>query len=253
VRSIVYAGMDRPIVRELVTAAGVHGESGLDGPALPDPAVDARPEHAVDWLAGLLRHAPEPFDLIATGPLTNVALALRRAQAAAVRIRRIVLMGGSVGTGNVTPAAEFNIYVDPEAAAIVFESGVAVTMIGLNVTHRAMLDRGDFERVRRIGGPVAEMVHGLLEHLAPVHERLYGDARVPVHDACAVAAALRPALVETRRVRVDVEIAGAHTVGQTVCDLHGVTGRPANADVALSIDRDGFVALLLESLRRHAP
>jgi pyrimidine-specific ribonucleoside hydrolase len=249
----VFAGMHRPLVRDLVTAGHVHGASGLDGPVLPDPAVEAQPEHAVDWLIRHLRGVTDPVDLIATGPLTNVGLVLRREPGVRGSIRRIVLMGGSLTEGNITPAAEFNIYVDPEAAAIVFGSGVPVTMVGLNVTHQAMLGGADVDRIRDAGGDVAEMVCGLLDHLAPVHERMYGDPRVPIHDACAVAAALQPQLLQTRHLRVDVETSGVHTVGQTVCDVHAVTGRPPNADVATVIDRDGFIALLDESLRRYAP
>lgn len=244
----VYAGMAQPITRELVTAAHVHGESGLDGPELPEPGAEPAAGHAVDWLAAHLDGATDPVDVVATGPLTNLGMVLRRAPHLAGRIRRLVLMGGAVAEGNVTPSAEFNIYVDPEAARIVFEAGMPITMVGLDVTHRAMLYRADIERVRALGGAVAETAAGLLDYVSRFHHRAYGVDGTAVHDACAVGAVLRDDLLSTRCLRVDVETRGELTDGRTVVDLWGVTGREPNAEVALDIDREAFVALLEELL-----
>lgn len=248
----VYAGMDRPLVRDLVTAEHVHGESGLEGPALPEPGVKAQPEHAVDWLARHLREAGAPIDVAAVGPLTNLALVLRREPDLARSIGRLVVMGGAVGEGNITPSAEFNIFVDPEAAAIVFGAGIPLTMVGLDVTHQALLPRAEFAAIRALGGPVPEMVADLLDYFAGFHQQVYAFDGVPIHDACAVAALFEPTLLTTRRLRVDVETRGQFTDGRTVCDLWGVTGRQPNAEVAVGIDRDGFLDLLTASLRRLA-
>lgn len=248
----VFAGVDRPMVRDLVTAEHVHGASGLEGPELPEPAVAAQPLHAVDWLATHLRGQPEPIDIVATGPLSNIGSLLRRAPDVVDKIRRIVLMGGAITEGNITPSAEFNIYVDPEAAHVVVTSGLPVTMVGLDVTHRAMLPSNRFETIRAMGGPVAEMVAELLHYFAGFHERTYGVDGVPIHDACAVGVLLDPDMVTTRRLRVDVETAGVHTAGRTVVDLWGVTGSEPNVDVCVDIDADRFLGMLMAALERYA-
>lgn len=248
----VYAGMDRPMVRDLVTGGYIHGESGMEGAALPDPAGTARSEHAVDWLAGYLRDAPEPVEIAAVGPLTNLGVVLRRAPELAGKIRRLAIMGGAIAEGNITPSAEFNIYVDPEAARIVFDAGMPITMVGLDVTHKALLPVADFARVRAFGGPVATMAADLLEYFAGSYRRVYDFDGVPLHDAVAVAALIDPGILETRHLRVDIETRGEHTDGRTVCDLMGITGRTPNADVATAIDRDRFLALLLDSLQRYS-
>ena len=248
----VYAGMARPMTRDLVTAAYVHGESGLDGPDLPEPTVGPAEIHAVDWLAQHLEAAEQPIDVVATGPLSNLGMVLRRDPTLARKVRRLVLMGGAIAEGNVTPSAEFNIYVDPEAAQTVFEAGIATTMVGLDVTHRAMLYRGDIERLRAIGGPVPTMAADLLAFVSRFHLHRYGVDGTAVHDACAVAALRQPDVLTTRHVRVDVETRGSLTDGRTVVDLWGVTGREPNIEVGFDIDRDAFVALLEKDLARLA-
>lgn len=247
----VAAGMARPLVRELVTAGHVHGESGLDGPALPEPTVPLDPRHGVDLLIDLLRAADGPVTLVPTGPLTNVALALLKAPEVKTKVERIVLMGGAVGQGNVTPSAEFNIYVDPEAAHVVFSSGLPITMVGLEVTHQALVTPADVERIRALGGRVALMVAELIDFYSRFHRERLGWPGAPVHDACAVAEVVRPGIVATRPMHVAIELRGEHTVGRTVCDLRGVTGRPPNADVGLGIDRAAFLDLLLAALGRY--
>ena len=250
----VRAGMDAPLARPLRTAAHVHGESGLEGPVLPEPAVVPRPEHAVAFLVerlGRARDEGRPVEVAATGPLTNLGAALRRDPTLAHGISRLVVMGGAITEGNVTPAAEFNIWVDPEAAAEVFDADLDVTMVGLDVTHRAILPTTRFEELRDLGTPVGTLAAELCDYFLRFHARTYGFDGVPIHDACAVAALLDPTLVETRRLRVDVETASRHCDGRTVVDLWSVTGREPNVHVGVDIDRERFLDLLLTSLAAH--
>ncbi len=184
----VAAGLDRPLTRALVTAANVHGSTGLDGPALPAPTVELDPRHAVDLIIETLAAATRPITLVPTGPLSNIAVALRRAPELREKVARIVLMGGAIAEGNITPSAEFNIYVDPEAAHIVFTSGVPLTMIGLDVTHKALVAPADVAAIRALGTQVGTMVAELLDYFAGFHRDLYGWDGAPLHDPCCVAA-----------------------------------------------------------------
>ena len=240
----VAAGADRPLVRERFVAAYVHGESGLNGPKLPPPSRGPDALHAVDFMAE--RIVPGTV-LIPIGPLTNVALLLARHPAVAERIERIVLMGGAMAEGNVTPAAEFNIWADPEAAHRVFSSGVEVTMIGLDVTHKALMTREHAERFRA-GGRVGTMVAELFEFFSVFHRETYGSEDSPIHDAVAVAHVIWPQLVEVKRRHVEVEIQSELCRGRTVVDLWQRTGNEPNADVGVDIDADAFFALLLERI-----
>jgi purine nucleosidase/pyrimidine-specific ribonucleoside hydrolase len=245
----VAAGASSPLHRPLRTAEDIHGESGLEGPEIPDASFAADERGATALMADTLREAPEPVTLVPVGPLTNVATFLREHPELKERIARISLMGGSIGLGNTTPAAEFNIYVDPEAAREVFESGLAITMSGLDVTHQARAGRAEREILRglgRIGGVVAE----LLEYFAATYESVFGFDAPPLHDAVAVAAVLEPGLLETRPMRVDVECESELTRGETVCDFYGVTGRSPNAEVGVELDREGFFDLLYQTLGR---
>jgi inosine-uridine nucleoside N-ribohydrolase len=239
----VAAGADRPLVREPRVAANVHGETGLDGPDLPPPQGAPSPQHAVDFLAERLDGAT----LVATGPLTNVALLLARHPA--VRPDRIVLMGGAIAEGNVTPAAEFNIWADPEAAARVFSSGIDVTMVGLDVTHQALVTHAHAEELRgagRVGAVIAE----LLEFYGVFHDEVYGFDGSPVHDAVAVAYLIDPTLLETAHVNVQVDCESQLCRGRTVVDLWRRTGLEPNAQVATGIDAERFLALLHQRLAR---
>jgi purine nucleosidase len=250
----VHAGMDAPLERPLRTAAHVHGESGIEGPVLPEPAVAPRPEHAVDLLVrrlGRARDEGRPVEVAATGPLTNLGAALRRDPTIARGISRLVVMGGAITEGNVTPAAEFNIWVDPEAAAEVFDADVEVTMVGLDVTHRAILPTARFQELRDLATPVGTLAAELCDFFLRFHARTYGLDGVPIHDACAVAALLDPTLVETRHLRVDVETTSRHCDGRTVVDLWSVTGREPNVHVGVDVDRDRFLDLLISSLAAH--
>jgi inosine-uridine nucleoside N-ribohydrolase len=240
----VAAGADRPLVRELRTAAHVHGETGLDGPDLPEPTTKPVDAHAVDLLADLL----EPgVVLVPTGPLTNVALLLESRPDVRKRLERIVWMGGAIAEGNVTPAAEFNAFVDPEAATVVFESGIEVTMIGLDVTHQALFTRAHADRLRgtgRAGRAVAE----LSDFFQRFHESRYGFDGSPIHDAVAVAEVIDPSLVTSIHCNVEVETASQYCDGRTVVDLWHVTERPRNCRAGVAVDAERFLELLIERI-----
>ena len=237
----VAAGADRPIVREPYVAKYVHGETGLDGPDLP-PAQGAQlDEHAVEFLG---RHA-DGATVVAVGPLTNVALMLARYPEA--RPRRIVLMGGSIGLGNVTPAAEFNIWADPEAAARVFESRLDVTMIGLDVTHQALMTSADAERLRGTGR-TGTLVAELWDFYNRFHSQTYGFDGSPIHDAVALAHVFRPDLVETEHRHVEIDCGSELCRGRTVVDLWRRTENEPNAHVGVGIDGRAFIELLHERI-----
>ena len=237
----VAAGADRPIVREPYVAKYVHGETGLDGPDLPPAHGSPLEEHAVDFLG---RHA-DSATLVAVGPLTNVALMLSRYPG--VRPARIVLMGGSIGLGNVTPAAEFNIWADPEAAARVFESGLDVTMIGLDVTHQALMTKADAERLRGTGR-TGTLVAELWEFYNRFHSQTYGFDGSPIHDAVALAHVFRPDLVETEHRHVEIDCSSELCRGRTVVDLWRRTENEPNANVGVGIDGRAFIELLHDRL-----
>jgi inosine-uridine nucleoside N-ribohydrolase len=245
----VAAGASGPLVRELRTAEDIHGESGMDGPEIPEATFEADERGAVELLADTLGEAAEPVALIPLGPLTNIAALLRRHPDLKGKISRISLMGGSIGLGNTTPAAEFNIYVDPEAAREVFASGLPITMSGLDVTHQAGAGRAERDRLRGLGG-IGELVAGSLDFFARTYERSFGFDAPPLHDPVAVGAILQPGVLRTRPMNVEIECDSDLTRGETVCDLHGVTGRRANADVGVALDREAFFDLLHDSLGR---
>jgi len=241
----VAAGADRPLERELVVAVHVHGESGLDGPALPEASGAPTSDDAVTFVAGLLEAAGAPVTIVATGPLTNVARYL--ATHGSSGIDRVVLMGGAIAEGNFTPAAEFNIWCDPEAAAAVFASGLDVTMMGLDVTHQALLGAATEERLRA-SGRIGAFVADLNVFFTRYHRETYGWEGAPIHDAVAVAHVVRPGLIETRHRNVQVELESELCRGRTVVDLWRRTGVAPNAHVGVSIDADGFFELLVERI-----
>jgi inosine-uridine nucleoside N-ribohydrolase len=239
----VAAGADRPLIRDPFVAAYVHGETGLDGPDLPPAQGSPVDRHAVDFLAARIRERNGEVTLVPTGPLTNVALMLALHPDA--QPARIVLMGGAVAEGNVTPAAEFNIWWDPEAAARVFASGIDLTMVGLDVTHKALFTPG---HVGRLTGRVGKMVTELLRFYDRFHSEVYGFDGSPIHDAVAVAQALRSDLVETRFRNVEIDVESELCRGRTVVDLWRRTEREPNAHVGVDIDADGFLELLVERI-----
>ncbi|MCX4625567.1 nucleoside hydrolase [Streptomyces sp. NBC_01443] len=236
----IAAGCARPLVQALKVADDVHGVSGLDGPSFPEPTVDVVAEHAVDLVYRILTRHPEPVTLVPTAPLTNIALLLTRHPDAASRIREIVLMGGSTERGNRTPAAEFNIQADPEAADIVFRSGVPLTMCGLNVTHQALATPEIVARFDRLGTDLGQVCAELLTFFASTYRTLWGFQDPPLHDPVAVARVIDPGIVHCVDANVVVELQGRYTRGATVVDLHRYMDRPVNAQVALTLETGLF-------------
>lgn len=249
----VAGGAPKPLLRELIIADKVHGESGLDGPALPEPGFAPQALTAVELMAKTLRASAEPVTLVPTGPLTNIALLLSAYPELKAKIARIVLMGGSAGPGNWTPAAEFNIYVDPEAAEMVFGAGVPITMCGLDVTHAAQVMDEDIERIRAITNPIARTVAELLDFFMIYHrDPKWGFVGAPLHDPCTIAWLLRPELFEGIECHVSVETQGQYTVGMTVVDRYRLSPHEPNATVLLGVERQGFIDLLVEQLQAYS-
>ena len=240
----VAAGAPRPLAREGRVLPHVFGDTGLDGADLPPPARDPEPEHAIDWIARTVRSSSEPVTLVATGPLTNVALLLARYPD--VALEGIVMMGGAIGEGNETPAAEFNMWVDPEAAARVFESGIELTMVGLDVTHQALMTSAHAERLAP-AGRAGKLVADLYEFYSRFHRQYYPWEGSPIHDACAVAQLIDPALIETLHCGVRIDT-GSESRGRTNVDRWGQMGWEPNCYVAVDIDAEGFLELLVERI-----
>jgi purine nucleosidase len=242
----ICAGADRPLVRQLVTAEYVHGKTGIDGPDLPEPTMPLDPRHAVDFIVEtLMVRDPGTITLCPLGPLTNIALAMSKEPRIVPRIRDIVLMGGGFFEGgNVTPAAEFNIYVDPQAAAQVFASGADITVLPLDCTHKALTTRARVEAIRAIGTPIARATAEWLDFFERFDQEKYGTDGGPLHDPCVIAYLVAPELFSGRSVNVEIETQSELTMGMTVIDWWGVTDRPKNAFVMRDIDSDGFFELI---------
>ncbi|WP_294926307.1 nucleoside hydrolase [uncultured Paracoccus sp.] len=247
----IFSGCDKPLQRELVTAEHVHGRTGLDGIALPDPSMPLQSAHAVDFIIdSLRREAPGSVTLVPIGPLTNIAQAFRRAPDIVARVGRIVLMGGACFEGgNITPAAEFNIHVDPDAARIVFASGAPLTVIPLDVTHKALTSREWIETMRGLG-PVGQAVASWTDFFERYDRAKYGSEGAPLHDPCAVAWLLEPALFSGRFINVEIETESRLTLGMTVADWWGVTGRAPNATFIREVERDRLFDLLARRIAR---
>jgi len=248
----VFVGAHQPLVRELFTAEYVHGPTGIDGTDLPDPVTAARSKDAVDFIIDTcLASGSDGITLCPVGPLTNIASAIAREPMIVPKIREIALMGGGFFEGgNTTPVAEFNIYVDPDAAALVFNSGAPITVFPLDVTHKALVLPDDLERLRAIDTPVAETVAGMLGYYERHDVEKYGIAGAPLHDPCVIAYLIDAELFTGKACRVDVETDSELTVGQTVVDWWGVTGAESNAMVMSDIDRQGFMDLVIERIAR---
>ncbi|WP_445776824.1 pyrimidine-specific ribonucleoside hydrolase RihA [Shewanella sp.] len=248
----VAAGAPKPLARDLIIADNVHGESGLDGPKLPDPAFAPVDQTAIELMAQKVKNSPQPVTLVPTGPLTNIALFLATHPELHHNIDSIVMMGGAAGVGNWTPAAEFNIFVDPEAADMVFKSGIPIVMCGLDVTHQAQIMDEDIERIRAISNPIALCVAELLDFFMIYHrDPKWGFTGAPLHDPCTIAWLLNPSLFTTVDCWVGIETKGEHTQGMTVVDRYQLTGKPHNAKVLFTINREGFVDFILERLNDY--
>ena len=248
----VYAGSDGPMVRDLITAEYVHGATGIDGAGLPEPTMEVRQRHAVDAIVDIVMAAePGEISLCPLGPLTNVGQALVKEPRIADRLGEIILMGGGFFEGgNTTPAAEFNIYVDPQAADIVFQSGVPITMMPLDVTHKALTSPERLAQFAAIPSPAGKAVHGMLDFFERFDIEKYGSEGGPLHDPCVIAYLLDPDLFGGKNVSVRIETSSEMTMGMTVIDWWGVTAETPNAMVMNQIDADGFYELLADRIAR---
>jgi purine nucleosidase len=246
----VHAGCDAPLARKLVTAEHVHGKTGLDGVELPAPGMAMADTHAVDFIIQTLRTEPAgSITLVPIGPLTNIATAMQRAPDIVARIGQIVLMGGAYfEVGNITPAAEFNIYVDPEAASIVFASGADIVVMPLDVTHKALVTAPRVAAFRALPGRVGPAVASWTDFFERFDKEKYGSAGAPLHDPCTIAYLLKPELFSGRFINVEIETGSDLTLGMTVADWWRVSGRPPNATFIGDIDADGFFDLLTKRI-----
>ncbi|WP_394172202.1 nucleoside hydrolase [Guptibacillus hwajinpoensis] len=245
----VARGAEQPLVKTREFAPDIHGDSGLDGPQLPEvPKKTAIDQHAVDFIIEKVMKSDGEITLVPTGPLTNIALAIQKEPTIVEKIKEIVLMGG--GTfGNWTPTAEFNIYVDAEAAEIVFNCGVPVTMFGLDVTHQAITTPAILDRINSIETGVSEFVRDLLVYFTKTYKEVFGFEGAPIHDACTIAYLIDESIFEYEKVRVDIETKGEYTYGTTCVDRLHVTGREPNVKFAHSLDLEKFWVLLLSALK----
>lgn len=241
-------GMDRPLVRPARHAADIHGASGMDGPNVPEPDIELASQHAVDLLIDLLMNSEGDITLIPTGPLTNIATAIRREPAILPRIQAISLMGGAIGVGNVTPSAEFNLWFDPEAASIVFQCGRPITMVPLEVTHQALATEEIVSRLRTANRPIASFAADLLVFFAESYKNVFGFSAPPVHDPCAVAAVLEPGIIQAADMYVEIETTSTLSAGRTVCDVYGKLEKPANARVGYGLDVNRFWEMLIDAI-----
>ncbi|MBF9050076.1 nucleoside hydrolase [Roseobacter sp. HKCCD9010] len=248
----VFAGCDAPLARKLVTAEHVHGKTGLDGPQLPDPTMPLQDKHGVDFIIDTLRQEPAgTVTLCPLGPLTNIATAFLRAPDIVEKVAEIVLMGGAYfEVGNITPAAEFNIYVDPQAADIVFKSGIRITVMPLDLTHKALTTAERVATFRAMGTHVGKMVAEWTDFFERFDKEKYGSEGAPLHDPCVIAYLIQPELFQGRFVNVEIETQSELTLGMTVADWWGVTNRAPNATFMGDVDATGFFALLTERIAR---
>jgi pyrimidine-specific ribonucleoside hydrolase len=247
---LVAGGAAKPMCRTLEIAPSVHGESGLDGPVLPEPDFQEESVPAVELLHKTILNSPDPITMIATGPLTNIGILFTAYPEVKKNIRQISLMGGGIETGNWTPAAEFNILVDPEAADIVFTSGIPITMAGLDVTHKAMIMKGEIEQLRNLGGKVPVFVAELLDFFSKFHDT-QGFPGTPLHDPCAVAYVIKPELFITKPYHVDIECHGKFTTGMTLADRRPWSNKIPNVTACLDLDRKGFIDLIIEACKSY--
>ncbi|MEX3015754.1 nucleoside hydrolase [Gymnodinialimonas hymeniacidonis] len=246
----IYAGCDRPLRHKLVTAEHVHGKTGLDGPVMPEPTMPVQDQHGVDFIIETLRSEPAgSVTLCPLGPLTNIATAFEKAPDIVDRVQEIVLMGGAYfQVGNITPAAEFNIYVDPEAADIVFKSNCQITVMPLDVTHKALTTAPRVEAFRALGTEAGRMVAEWTDFFERFDKEKYGSAGAPLHDPCVIAYLIQPELFEGRHVNVEIETQSELTRGMTVADWWRVTDRPPNAMFMGDVNAEGFFDLLTERI-----
>ena len=244
----VFAGASRPLLRERISAEDVHGKSGLEGPTFIDPKLPLEQQHAVQFIIDSILEYPNEVTLVPVGAFTNIALAMRTEPKIIPLIGEIVVMGGSTTLGNTSPAAEFNIFCDPHAASIVFSSGVKLTMFGLNLTHQCLATPDRVAKFRALGTKVGTVTAELLEFFKRAYNKRYGFAGPALHDPCTIAYLIQPDLFTVQAMHVEVDVLPGPSFGRTVCDVWNVTGKPANCDVAMTANADGFFDLLVERL-----
>lgn len=245
------AGCDRPLVRTIENAPDIHGDSGMDGPVLPEPTVELDSRHAVDLIIDtVMAHEPGTVTLVPTGGLTNIAMAVRKEPRLAERVKEVVLMGGGYHVGNWSAVAEFNIKIDPEAAHIVFNEKWPLTMVGLDLTHQALATDEVADRIAAVGTKPAKFVGELLEFFGHTYKDAQGFDFPPVHDPCAVAYVIDPSVMTTQRVPLDVELTGSLTLGMTVADFRAPAPEDCNTSVAMELDQDKFWGLVVDALER---
>jgi purine nucleosidase len=243
----IFAGCPRPILRSLITAEEVHGETGLTGINLPKPTMPLQAEHAVNWIIQTLKQTAEPITIVTLGPMTNIAMAIVQAPEIMPKIQELVLMGGAITHGNITPSAEFNLYIDPHAAQIVFTSGIPLTMVSLDVTHTAIATTDRLAKLQAVG-KLGEIVAQLLNAYGEYDKSRHGFAGAPLHDPCVIAYLLQPALFESRSLFVQIETNEGPGLGRTIVDWYGVTAQSPNVNVVTQIDADSFYHLLTERI-----
>jgi purine nucleosidase len=246
----VYAGCPRPLLRPLITAEDVHGRTGLDGIYLPEPIMPLQEQHAVDFLIETLMRSTGNITLATLGPLTNLAVAIIKQPAICERLQEVVMMGGALTQGNITPSAEFNVYVDPHAAQVVVTAGIPLTIVSLDVTHQAIATPERLSTIRAIGSPISTATIGLLNHYGAYDMQRYGFPGPPLHDPCVIAYLLQPDLFTSRRAYVAIETTSELTMGRTVIDQWHVTNQPANATVIETVEAEGFYQLLTQAINR---
>ncbi|MEF2977704.1 uridine-preferring nucleoside hydrolase UriH [Subtercola sp. YIM 133946] len=245
------AGASRPLVRPIEVAGDIHGDSGLDGPVLPEPTLALDPRHAIDLIIDtVMAHEPGEVTLVPTGGLTNIAMAVRKEPRIAERVREVVLMGGAYAGGNWSATSEFNIIIDPEAAHIVFNEAWPLTMVGLDLTHQALATPEVVEAIEAVGTPPARFVGELLEFFGETYRHHQGFEYPPVHDPCAVAYVIDPSVMSVRKTPLDVELTGTLTLGMTVADFRAPAPPGCTSQVATALDHPRFWALIVDALKR---
>ena len=247
----VYSGMKRPIMREQIIAANIHGDTGLDGPVFGPLHLKAQPEHAVKFIIDTLMESDGDITLVPVGPLSNIAVAMRMEPAIVPKIREIVLMGGAYGTGNTTPSAEFNIYADPEAARVVFTSGVPIVMMGLDLTNQTACTQDVIHRMESVGNEAGKLFADIMNFTFKTQSEAYGLAGGPVHDATCIGYLIDPGCITTKDMYVVVDVNEGPCYGRTVCDELGVTKKAPNVRVGTGIDTDRFWDLVEECIRMY--
>lgn len=247
----VYSGMSRPMIREQLIADDIHGETGLDGPKFEELKIKAEDKHAVNFIIDTLMNSDEKVTLVPTGPLTNIGMAIRFEPRIIEKINRIVLMGGSYQLGNMTPAAEFNILADPDAAHIVFSSGVKIVMMGLDLTRQASATKEVVEKIKSLNNKASKLFVDLMEFFAASQKNVYGWSAPPVHDPTTIAYIIDPECIEVKPMFCEIELWSERSYGRTLCDYFGILKKEPNVDVAVKLDFDRFWNLVYENLKLY--